>query len=127
MNLETLIATTIDGHLKNGGSSMSLIDGHSPKDGFMVSTLGNEWRVKSPVRPIKLEWYLSQIADLASLRRCNAIHTAYLGTWFDAGSELPNVIDISINVPTLGEAMDLAKRNKQIAIYDVVKGESVYL
>lgn len=48
----------------------------------------------------------------------------YLGGWLDEGY---GYLDVSINIQNLDEALALAKKNHQLAIYDVVTGESIYI
>jgi hypothetical protein len=36
-------------------------------------------------------------------------------------------LDISINVKDRNEAIELAKKNNQLAIFDIATGESIYL
>jgi hypothetical protein len=48
----------------------------------------------------------------------------YLGGWLDGGMAY---LDISKNVKDLNEVLKMAKAENQLAIYDVVKGESIYL
>ena len=36
-------------------------------------------------------------------------------------------IDISINIEDRSEALEFAKRNKQLAIYDLINNDSIYL
>jgi hypothetical protein len=48
----------------------------------------------------------------------------FIGSWINDGRL---VMDISIQVKTLNQAMELAKRFNQKAIFDNVKKESIYL
>ena len=48
----------------------------------------------------------------------------YLGGWLDEGI---GYLDISTNVRNLQEAIELAMASDQLAIWDIVKGESIYL
>lgn len=48
----------------------------------------------------------------------------YLGTWIDEGKVY---IDISSNFSNLDEALKVAGENKQLAIFDLQKMESIYL
>lgn len=48
----------------------------------------------------------------------------YIGLWLDSGIMY---IDISINIQDKTEALEFAKYNKQLAIYDIINNDSIYL
>lgn len=48
----------------------------------------------------------------------------YVGLWFDNNIMY---IDISINIQDKTEALEFAKYNKQLAIYDIINNDSIYL
>lgn len=48
----------------------------------------------------------------------------YIGLWLDSNIMY---IDISININDKVEALEFAKYNKQLAIYDLVNNDSIYL
>lgn len=48
----------------------------------------------------------------------------YIGLWLDSGIMY---IDISINIIDKVEALEFGKYNKQLAIYDLVNNDSIYL
>jgi hypothetical protein len=124
MELRTLCEITARDHDQFGGASRNLVTGEPPISGFMVSTLGNEKRFATPeVEPQDLARYLTD-GKLTDFRRTKQLQNCYLGTWY---SVPVTCVDISVNVPTLGEALDLARKNKQLAIYDVTKGVSIRL
>ena len=56
----------------------------------------------------------------ALLRKPNT----YLGGWLEEGY---GYLDVSINIKDKAEALSLVKANKQLAIYDVISGESISL
>ena len=48
----------------------------------------------------------------------------YIGLWLDNNKMY---IDISINIIDKVEALEFGKKNKQLAIYDIVNNDSIYL
>jgi hypothetical protein len=51
-------------------------------------------------------------------------NNAYIGFWLD-NNDL--YVDLSINIDNLNEAIEIAQKNKQLAIYNCMKGESIYV
>ena len=90
--------------LKNGGFSLNS-DGLNATSGFMVSCK---------------DLYKINLSDLIG---------GYIGGWLDVNSDDKNnfYLDISINVKDKDEAIELAKKNNQLAIFDIATGESIYL
>ena len=104
--------------LKNGGFSLNS-DGLNATSGFMVSCK---------------DLYKINLSDLTPDKLDNAIKEAteiggYIGGWLDVNSDDKNnfYLDISINVKDKDEAIELAKKNNQLAIFDIATGESIYL
>ena len=104
--------------IKNGGFSLNP-DGENPTSGFMVSCK---------------DLYKINLSDLTPDKLDNAIKEAskingYIGGWLDVNSDDKNnfYLDISINVKDKDEAIELAKKNNQLAIFDIATGESIYL
>lgn len=104
--------------IKNGGFSLNK-DGNSPATGYMISCK---------------DLYKLNLSDLSNDKLDNAIKEAtkiggYIGGWLDVNSDDKNnfYLDISINVKDKDEAIELAKKNGQLAIYDIASGESIYL
>ncbi len=105
MEIEYLTALSSTDHARYGGSSRNLVTGETPTTGFMVSVEGFEKRVEDSLLPYSEPELFLRNANLDDFRRNNQIH----------------------DVATLGEALDLARKSHQRAIYDVAKGESIYL
>lgn len=100
----------------NGGATLaSDLSAATINSGFMVSLQGHE--IKTSVNLLTVE----MLEDYKDIARNN---NAFIGLWMD-GSDL--YVDISINVHEEAEALRLARDNKQLAIYNISKGESVYL
>ena len=104
--------------LKNGGFSLNK-DGLNATSGFMVSCK---------------DLYKINLSDLTPDKLDNAIKEAteiggYIGGWLDAEANDDNnfYLDISINIQDKNEAIELAKKNNQLAIFDIASGESIYL
>lgn len=104
--------------IKNGGFSLNK-DGKVPVTGYMISCK---------------DLYKIALSDLTSDKLDNAIKEAtkiggYIGGWLDteANDKDNFYLDISINVKDRNEAIELAKKNNQLAIFDIATGESIYL
>lgn len=88
------------------------------KRGYMVSLEGTETQTKGDdYQAIKkaIEEKQGIIKDSNNM---------YIGLWLDSGIMY---IDISINIKDKTEALEFAKYNKQLAIYDLINNDSVYL
>ncbi len=115
-----------DLHKRNGGCSLNVVTGKTPKAGYMVS-VADEFALAGDDLPTDVvKRYVAGDGRLTQFRRTNTLHDCYLGTWFDEKTG-NTFLDISVRVNTLGEALDLARKNHPRAIYDVAKGETVYL
>ena len=51
---------------------------------------------------------------------------AGLGTWLDTNTDIV-YLDVSEGYHDLSEALKVAKKRNQLAIYDTIKGETIYL
>lgn len=102
----------------SGGFSFNDL-GESPTTGYMVS-------LPSENRPI-----VASARNVAQFLQANPISGAeYWGGWqFGQYQETDGAVylDRSINVISKREALAIAKQNKQLAIYDVRTGQSVYV
>ena len=105
--------------IKNGGETLTKdLKKASLNNGYMVSLEGAESQVKSDdYNAIKkaLEEKQAIIQDSKNL---------YIGLWLDGGIMY---IDLSINIKDKVEALEFGKKNKQLAIYDLVNNDSIYL
>ena len=104
--------------LKNGGFSLNS-DGLNATSGFMVSCK---------------DLYKINLSDLTPDKLDNAIKEAteiggYIGGWLDteANDKDNFYLDISVNIQDKNKAIELAKKNNQLAIFDIATGESIYL
>lgn len=105
--------------IKNGGETLTKdLKKASLNNGYMVSLEGAESQVKSDdYNAIKkaIEEKQAIIQDSKNL---------YIGLWLDGGIMY---IDLSINIKDKVEALEFGKKNKQLAIYDLVNNDSIYL
>lgn len=86
--------------------------------GFMVSLEGTETQTKGDdYQAIK-----KTIEEKQEIIKDN--NNMYIGLWLDSGIMY---IDISININDKVEALEFGKYNKQLAIYDIVNNDSIYL
>ena len=102
----------------NGGFSLSP-NGDTPKSGFMVSV--------KDLYKINLDIIDQDDVNFASdiAKEMNG----YIGGWLDTQSDSPFnfYMDIAINVQDKEKALEIAKENGQLAIFDVVNCETIYL
>ena len=100
-----------------GGTSISLVDGHKPTEGYMVakppsySKVVDETDFFDPItgRKILSSYMKEHKSDLAG--------TAYMGTWVHEGKVY---LDVSENILDRAEAIRLGVERNQKAIWDVV-------
>lgn len=86
--------------------------------GFMVSLEGTETQTQGDdYQAIK-----QAIKDKQEIIKDN--NNMYIGLWLDSNIMY---IDISINIIDKVEALEFAKYNKQLAIYDLINNDSIYL
>lgn len=106
----------IDVLFTNGGFSINILSGLSPESGYMVSLRDNEEII--PCHEVNSDTIPGYLA------RHSLPNDAYLGGWIDADNVY---LDISVNIPNIEDALNLARDNSQLAIYDLSNGESIYL
>lgn len=106
---------------KNGGFSYSILSESSPRGGFMVSVDQKNERIYD-LNSFGRDSINKYIHDH---KRDLAIPGAHIGGWIDTQTNKV-YLDISINVATPKEAFSLCKQYKQLAYYDLEKGETVY-
>ena len=91
---------------KNGGASINK-QYNSPKRGYMVAVKNFE--------------------NMADMLANKLEHNQYYGTWLDVEDNNKLYCDISTNIIDYKEAVDLAKKRGELAIYDVAQGCSIYV
>lgn len=107
--------------LANKGGSFNLITGKTnPSTGYMVSLDGHEFRTKEFDVITLMAYTGAKMNHLSD----SIFGETYLGIWFD-GEEW--VLDVSINVEEIQEALALGVYNEQEAIWDCAKSEEIRL
>ena len=103
---------------KNGGFSINPL-GECPKTGYMVS-IKDLYKISLNLIDQDDIDFASEIASKIS---------GYIGGWLDTtDSNINNFyMDISVNIQDREKAIEIAKKNGQLAIYDIASGESIYL
>lgn len=104
-----------------GGCTINL-KGHKPNKGFCLSIFPEkEWRCKfNEFGAEVVRHYIQSNKDLLSMGNI------YLGTWFNKEDGLV-YIDCSVVTEDQKEAIELCQDNKQLAYYDIAKGEEAYI
>ena len=103
--------------IKNEGVTLNANgERFASNNGFMVSLYGMEYKTedKEEARQ-KIKDYINYIQDRQGL---------FVGVWLEQGCFY---VDISIHIIDKGDALEVAKKNKQIAIFDLKNNNSIYL
>lgn len=112
MNKQELVKAIND----NGGATLtSDFKSAAFNGGYMVSLENYEFKTS-------IELLSSEL--LEEYRMIAMKNNAYIGFWLD-NNDL--YVDLSINIDDLNEAIKIAQENKQLAIYNCMKGESIYV
>lgn len=105
--------------IDNGGETLTKeLKKAELKKGFMVSLEGTETQTKGD----DYQAINKAIEEKQEIIKDN--NNLYIGLWLDSNIMY---IDISINIIDKVEALEFAKYNKQLAIYDLVNNDSIYL
>lgn len=88
------------------------------KKGFMVSLEGTETQTQGD------DYQAINQAIKEKQEIIKDSNNMYIGLWLDNNIMY---IDISINISDKVEALEFAKYNKQLAIYDIINNDSIYL
>jgi hypothetical protein len=101
----------------DGGSSTDLL-GHVPTVGYMVSVYASKGLIL-PVSQFTPELVTEYAANHQEIL---AREDHYLGTWIDSGRVY---LDIALRVDRLEEALELGRRHRQLAVFDLETFETV--
>lgn len=103
---------------KNGGFSVSP-NGDIARSGFMVS-IKDLYKINLDIIDQDDVNFASDIASEIG---------GYIGGWLDVNDTNINnfYMDISVNVKDKEKAIEIARENGQLAIFDVVNCETIYL
>ncbi len=105
--------------IKDGGATLtSELKKAELKGGYMVSLEGAETQVKGD------DYNAIKKAIKEKQEIIKDKNNMYIGLWLDGGIMY---VDISINIIDKVEALEFAKYNKQLAIYDLKNNDSIYL
>ena len=104
--------------LKNGGATLDYnYNNFNASTGYMVSLYGYEVKIDiNDIEAIKKE--IENKKEIA--KKVNG----YVGLWVDNGLMF---IDISKHIIDYNRALEVARNNKQLAIYDLKNDKSIYL
>lgn len=102
--------------VKKHGFSFHDHVGDGPKNGYMVSTnKASEHTVPA------MDFQAHHVADYRDLHQQDLVEPShYVGGWVHKGRVF---LDVSKHVPDRSEAMSLARQHRQLAIFNVAKGE----
>lgn len=105
--------------IKNGRTTLTKdLEKAELKKGFIVSLEGTESQVKKN----DYKAIIKAIEEKRDVIKDNS--ELYIGLWLDNDIMY---IDVSININYKVEALEFAKKNKQLAIYDLEEDKSLYL
>lgn len=106
--------------LKNGGLTCTAeLKNANLKSGFVVSTIGYEYQTTDIDKAIqKAKEYQSIIQDKKGY---------YIGFWVDTQDNNTIYVDISKQLTSKREAEKTARKNKQLAYYDIKHNKSIYI
>ena len=103
---------------KEGATLDSNYNDFKSDNGFMVSIKGQEIKVnKNDIQGIKKE--IEKKRDFIQDKK-----GLYIGLWLDNDIMF---IDVSIHIIDYMEALEIARNNDQLAIYDLQNNDSIYL
>ena len=105
--------------IENGGATLTKeLKKAELKRGYMVSLEGTETQAKGD----DYQAITKAIEEKQEIIKDSK--NMYIGLWLDNNIMY---IDISVNIIDKAEALEFGKRNKQLAIYDLVNNDSIYL
>ena len=105
--------------IKDGGTTLTKeLKKAELKKGFMVSLEGTETQTKGD----DYQAIMKAIEEKQAIIKNN--NNLFIGLWLDGGIMY---VDVSINIKDKAEALEFAKRNKQLAIFDLINNDSIYL
>ena len=105
--------------IKNGGATLDQnYNNFNNDNGFMVSIKGQEVKVsKNDIKGIQRE--IEKKRDFIKDKK-----GLFIGLWLDNDIMF---IDVSIHIIDYLEALEVARNNEQLAIYDLKNNNSIYL
>lgn len=105
--------------IKNGGATLTKeLKKASLTSGFMVSLEGTETQTKGD----DYQAIMKAIEEKQEIIKDSK--NLFIGLWLDGGIMY---VDVSINIIDKVEALEFGKYNKQLAIFDLINNDSIYL
>ena len=103
--------------LKNGGLTLGL----KAKNGFMVSLPTNEKVINNNLEEFKksLKEYKKLYKQIKKVYK-----NAYIGLWIENGNIY---LDFSLLINEYYKALQVGRKNNQLAIYNIEENKSIYL
>jgi hypothetical protein len=117
MDTKALTAALWD---KDGGFSIDVKTGQSPQSGFMVS-IYPEREQKEHILTFSATTLNQYITDNIDLLLQSG---AFLGGWHDPDDDTV-YLDVSVKTDNLVDAVLMARKHGQLAIYDIAGGTSI--
>jgi hypothetical protein len=124
MSIAPIASAVVQALIGTSGCSVSIADpaAPAPSDGFVVSLPGAELvLVLKPDAADVSEWWADRgrtVADAAAALG----HRPLVGVWEDHGRWY---LDVSVHVEGLSEAITIAERGGQLAIWDAARAEPI--
>lgn len=105
--------------IKNGGATLDTnYNNFNASTGYMVSLDGYEAKINiDNIEAIKKEIETKK-------EEAQKIKNSYIGLWVENGLLY---VDISKHIKNYNRALEVARNNKQLAIYDLKNNDSIYL
>lgn len=105
---------------QNGGATVNPSNGTMPVDGFMCAIAQNEYVMDGQVTANALTTYIEQYAhDLEK-------DGAFLGIWYNTEND-KTYLDTSFRFENVDDALEFAKVNEQLAIFDLATFNEIRL
>ena len=114
-----LVGTATEQLNKSGGFTVHPISGKSPTKGYMVATVPGQELVTKKLTANKLGGFIQK--NSANFSKDKGLH---VGGWYNKKNG-KIYVDLSSNVSSLAKAKTLAKKHKQIAIWDVANKDEI--
>lgn len=113
------LAKLAHGSLVNGGFTLSP-DGNAPDVGYAVSIHPEAERILTDPSIEDIFRYIEDWADILYLD-----NRAHLGGWISDDGKL--YLDISVVIADRAEALRLAARHRQLAVYDLARQQEIWV
>ena len=110
--------------INNGGASYNLLNGEfNPDNGYMVSIKGHEQVTRFNKQNLQHE-IARYIRSKADILISGLSEDKFIGAWIEDDNL---VLDVSIKVDSLDDALQIGKENEQRAIFDCKNSVTINL